>query len=284
MEVEVEIKEVVDKLNEEIKGNNREDLISKFEETLSENIEELSKNEQLFNFFNLPLSNIFSVISKADFNVIEDSDEVIEIIRNIINKIVTAHSEEKETLLILQYINIPNENSITYDQIISTLGLIKNCPILVKLCDLNKKQEQLPNKDYDHDLKEKEQEIEKLKQEIEKLNKETKNLKHENEKINQENEGLKQKIQEIRKSPSKLGDNNFWEIPIPKITIAQLNGATKQIKNVFISTYKFTQSRIQTNKNNNKDDEMHLKDLSPPSYQKEENDDSLHDSSGAIQL
>ena len=52
--------QIVQKLVEEIQGKNQNDTISGFEELLSENIEELSKNE---NFFNLPLKNIFSVIS-----------------------------------------------------------------------------------------------------------------------------------------------------------------------------------------------------------------------------
>ena len=68
------LNEFVKKLEEEIKGENKKDFINELESKLSENIEELSNNE---NFFNLPLNNIFSVISKVNFNEIEDDDKIL---------------------------------------------------------------------------------------------------------------------------------------------------------------------------------------------------------------
>ena len=102
------VEEDVQKLEEEIKGANRKDLINEYETKLINNIEELSTNE---NFFNLPLNNIFSIISKVDFNEIEDVDRILEIIQNIIKNIISKHSEEKETLLILQNLNLTSNFS-----------------------------------------------------------------------------------------------------------------------------------------------------------------------------
>ena len=59
------VKQTVEKLKKEINERNRKDAIDNLEEMLSENVEELSKNEK---FFYIPLKNIFSVISKVNFN------------------------------------------------------------------------------------------------------------------------------------------------------------------------------------------------------------------------
>ena len=91
--------EIVKQLSDEIKGKNRKDKILSYEELLSKEIEELSKCEC---FFNLPLNNIFSVISKVDFS---ENDNMVELIQNIIKNMIQAHYEEKETILILQNIN-----------------------------------------------------------------------------------------------------------------------------------------------------------------------------------
>ena len=45
------VKQIIKKLSDEIKGKNRRDYIDSYEELLSENIEELIKNEF---FFDLP--------------------------------------------------------------------------------------------------------------------------------------------------------------------------------------------------------------------------------------
>ena len=79
------LEEIINKLEEEIKGNGKQDVINEYESKLSRKIEELSRNEV---FFNLPLNNIFSVISKVDFDEIEENDKAIEIIQNIIKNII----------------------------------------------------------------------------------------------------------------------------------------------------------------------------------------------------
>ena len=50
------VNQIVQNFKEEIKGENRKDIIYEYEEQLTKNVEELSKNED---FFNLPLKNIF---------------------------------------------------------------------------------------------------------------------------------------------------------------------------------------------------------------------------------
>ena len=75
------IQQLLQKLLEEIHGKNRKEIIETYEEQLSKEMKELSKNE---NFFKLPLNNIFFIISKFDFNFIEESDKIIEIIKILI--------------------------------------------------------------------------------------------------------------------------------------------------------------------------------------------------------
>ena len=164
------VNEIVKKLEDEINGENREDVIDSIEEVLSQNIKELSKNE---NFYKLSLKQIFSVVSKVNFNDIEQNDEiveVVEIIKNIIKNIQETHFEEKETILILQNINInTTEISFSYDEIISILELITNCPLLVNLCQLYREQTKEVYIDYDYELEQKSKEIETLKTELETL-------------------------------------------------------------------------------------------------------------------
>ena len=159
------LKEIVNRYENEIREQNRIDNINNLENILSENIQELSTNQK---FFNLPLINIFSVISKANFDEIEESeDKILAIIQNIIKNIIEKHSKEKETILILQNIN---KTSFSYEEILSLLELITNCPILVDFCKLYKEQKQLPEKDYEYEInqKKKNKEINHLKQEINK--------------------------------------------------------------------------------------------------------------------
>ena len=120
-------KQILQKLEEEIKGENRNDTVSSFEQLLSENVEELSKNDF---FCNLPLKNIFSVISKVDFNEIEENDKIIQIITSIIKNIIKKYSEEKETILILQNLNLTTI-SFSCEELFSILESIKNGTLTV---------------------------------------------------------------------------------------------------------------------------------------------------------
>ena len=113
----MKLEEVVDQLKKEIKGSNQADVIEDLQNILIKNVEELSKTEE---FFNLPLTNIFSVISKVDFSSIDNNDDIKIIIKDIIQKTVNKHFEEKETLMILQNIEITNLY-LSYEDILSFL-------------------------------------------------------------------------------------------------------------------------------------------------------------------
>ena len=156
------IEEIINKLGEEIKGKKNEEVIHQYESDLRKNFEKISNNEK---FFNLPLKNIFSIISKVEFDFIEENDKMIETIQNIIKNVINKHFEEKETILILQNLNLTSI-SFSLEEIFSLLELIRNCPILVSFCHLYKEQNKEVDLDYEYELQQKEQEIDNLKQGI----------------------------------------------------------------------------------------------------------------------
>ena len=156
------IEQTIDKLSKEIKGRKSKHVIDKLEETLSKNVKELSNNEH---FFQLPLSNIFSVISKINFNSIEENGKIFEIIHNIIKNTVNAHFEEKETILLLQYVDI-SQYSFSYEESFSILDIFINCSFLHHFCNLHKEIQQIPEKDFEYELKKRDKEIEVLKKQI----------------------------------------------------------------------------------------------------------------------
>ena len=90
---------------------------------------------------------------------------VIEIIQNIIKNTINKHFEEKETILILQNLNI-KKISFSYEEIFSFLELITNCPVLTNFCNLYKEQNKSVDFDYSYEIQEKEKEISKLKEQI----------------------------------------------------------------------------------------------------------------------
>ena len=157
------LQQTIKKLSEEITEYNRQEKIEKYETKLSKNVEELSKIED---FYNLPLKYIFSIISKIDFSLLEEIDETIEMIQNIIKNIINKHFEEKETILILQNINFTTISFFSFEEILSILELIKNCPILVNFCNLYKEQNKLVDKDYEYEILQKDKEIEQLKNQL----------------------------------------------------------------------------------------------------------------------
>ena len=152
---------IIKKLKKEINGKNRKEFIKSLEEILSENVEELSNNEEFFNF---SLNDIFSVISKVDFSLLEGNNKIIEIMQNIIKNIINKHLTEKETIVILQNLNLPTISSFSYEEIFSLLELITNCPILNTFCNLYKEQSILPEKDFEFEVRQKELELETLRQ------------------------------------------------------------------------------------------------------------------------
>ena len=160
---------VEQKLTIERNGRNRKDDIIDVNENLSKNINGLSKNQ---NFFHLPLKNIFSLMLKINFNFIDESDDRFEILLNIIQNIINAHYKEKETLLILQNIDI-SQLFLSFEKIISMNELFINCSILQHFCNLYNEKQQLPEIDYEYELRQKDKEIEKLKKQIKEFHSQT---------------------------------------------------------------------------------------------------------------
>ena len=154
------VESILKKLRGEINGKNRDDVINDLEEILSENVEEIYMHDE---FFQIPLTNIFSTISKIDFSLIEGEDHIMEILSCMIKNTVSAHIEEKETLMLLQNIDI-SSLFLSYQNIISLLSLFTNCPFIIKLCELYNEEQQLPVKDYEYELKQKNEEIQKLRE------------------------------------------------------------------------------------------------------------------------
>ena len=136
--------------------------IDNLEKISSDKIIELSTNEI---FFHSPLKHILSYISMIDFSSIDDIDDRFDILKKIIENTINAHSTEKETLLIMQYIDISQFN-LSYERFLLFFELFTNCPILKLFCNLYKITEILPEKDYKYDLEQKVNEIDRLKQAI----------------------------------------------------------------------------------------------------------------------
>ena len=157
------IKKVIDKLWEETNGRKREDVINDLEEILSENILELLKNQY---FFHLPLNYIFSVVSKVDFNSIDESeDDGFEVLQNIIKTVIKAHPEEKETFLLLQNIDVTNI-SLSCEKIISIFELFTNCPFLQYFCKKYKEKQILQAENYENIMQQRNKALGDIKQQI----------------------------------------------------------------------------------------------------------------------
>ena len=154
--------DIVDKVIKEINESKCDDVNSELEKMINENIEELSKNQ---NIFNLSLQKIFTIFSKVHFKLIDDSNKAIQIISNIIKNTIASHPKEKETLLLLQYIDyIPN--TLWINETISLLAFFESCPIINHLVTLYEEIRYLPEKDYEHEIQEKIKENEELKKQI----------------------------------------------------------------------------------------------------------------------
>ena len=149
---------ILKKFLDEIKGKNRPEVIISFESILTENIEEICSNKS---FFNLPLTNIFSIVSKVN---ILDLEGAMDIITQIITNTINAHQEEKETILLLNYLQT-NEIDFSLNEIVSILTSFTNCDLLVKFGNLYIIED--VNVDYEYELQQKEKIIVDLKNQLE---------------------------------------------------------------------------------------------------------------------
>ena len=155
------INNVIDKLLIEINGRNKKDVVQELQDNLVNCVSELSQNE---NFYKLPLINIFAIISQIDLSSLNKSD-ALALIYNIIQNTIKTHNSEKETLLLLHYIDV-SSLSLSYDEILSLLGLFSNCSILKQLYHLYETQKNEIDRDFEYELEQKDEQINKLKNQL----------------------------------------------------------------------------------------------------------------------
>ena len=115
----------IDKLQQELKGENRKEIIDSFEETIAEDIITATKEKQ---FFSLPLNNILNIVSKTNLSEQEDP---ISLIKSLITKTIEAHSRTKKTLLLLHSLKT-NDIELTLESCIDILSLFAQCDDIYK--------------------------------------------------------------------------------------------------------------------------------------------------------
>ena len=135
------------------------DKYDQSDEQILNDVEKLSKNTY---FYNLPLKSILSTLSKVHFNSIQENENRLEVICDIIQNTINSHHEEKETLLLLHFLDF-SSLSLSFAESFSILDLFKNCPFLCNLVNLYKEQYNGPDFDYEYEIQLREKEIEKLK-------------------------------------------------------------------------------------------------------------------------
>ena len=151
-------------------GENDESVISISNQIASQIQETDDINED---FSQLPLTLIFKILEKVDFSQIYD---VPNAVGTIVSKIVQAHVNEKEVLMLLQYINLSPETQFSKEECISILSCFKNCPLCVILETVNSLDKKAIDFDFDFELSKKEKEIAELRRQIEEKDKEIQEL------------------------------------------------------------------------------------------------------------
>ena len=161
---ELDVISSVRKLLEEINGENRKNIIDNCKKQINsiQNIKELSTNA---GFINLPLKSILSVISYIDFSLISEKSVLLKILRNFIQNTINVHYGEKETIMLLQYVDM-NEIYFSYEEFFSFIEIFTNCSFLRQFFQSYVDHEKLPEKDFNYLLQQKDKEIISLKQNL----------------------------------------------------------------------------------------------------------------------
>ena len=142
----------IDKLKQEINGENRKEIIDSFEESIAEDMTKATKEKQ---FFSLPLNNILNIVSKTNLSEQEDP---ISLIKTIITKTIENHSKEKETLLLLHSLNT-NDIELTLEQCVDILSLFTQCDIFIQLHNKFHENKQIVDIDTDYLIEQKEKDL-----------------------------------------------------------------------------------------------------------------------------
>ena len=151
----------IEYFKKEINGKKRKDAISLLEEILLDDITNTVKEKD---FFSLPLSNIFNIVSQTNLSSQEDP---ISFIKNLITQTIDNHSDEKETLLLLHSLKT-SEIELTLEQCVDILFMFKQCDIFLQLHNKFQENDKSVDIDTEYLIQQKEKEIEELKQELKK--------------------------------------------------------------------------------------------------------------------
>ena len=108
----------INELLEAIHKKEEKDIYS-LEKEVAEDIEDSVECDL---FFELPLENIFSIVSKIDFFEIENYSNLL---KNIINGTNKAHANEKETLFLLYHIKAKDNKALKFEDCIEILQCFK---------------------------------------------------------------------------------------------------------------------------------------------------------------
>ena len=129
------------------------------EQKFIENISDFSTNQE---FFDLPLQNLLTIISKVNFS---ELNSPVEVISNLCKNIISKYGVQKESIFLLLDINT-KDCSFSIHDIINILSNFTNSDILQKLKDLYQSKKRLPKIDYQYLLKVKDAEIDRLTEEL----------------------------------------------------------------------------------------------------------------------
>ena len=151
------IDSIVDKIfnsQSQQKSETQKQLIEDDLTKIAENIEHVSESEK---FFKLPLCFILSVISKASLSL---GSHNVDFIESIIKNTIKTHKTEKETLFLLNELNVDDGNC-TLSDCVRIIMLFSNSPLCVSLGDFFFKNQEV-DVDYEFLLSEKQKEVESL--------------------------------------------------------------------------------------------------------------------------
>ena len=155
-----------------------ESLISKLKDLVSnsdsDNQEEVEKLENKISnsiqfcieknsFFELPLKNIFSIISHTDLSELPD---IPAFVSDVVKKTLQCHKTESGTICILESFQIA-DFTFTIDECVNIIKEFTKCDICVKLGNLYAESLNDVERDYDYELAKKDQQISLLQSRIE---------------------------------------------------------------------------------------------------------------------
>ena len=158
---------VLHQLLQEVNTKNRHDVVDTYYRILCTSPKEIPKIDS---FYRLPLKNILEIVSKFDFYEM-DQKEVLNIVLDIIKNTIDNHSNEEETLFLLNRIPIDIIEP-SYDDCIQILSCFTNCVTCARLA----LQVTFPDIDYDLQIQERDIEIRKNVKEINDLKKQIANM------------------------------------------------------------------------------------------------------------